>query len=133
MKYSGSQSEENGTLADNTSGSYYVIPPVGVEIVPYDNGYYAEFMVSSFSEFWINNGISGFPQPYVFTGEGNWNQVSNWTNNNVPPSPLPAGQEIFLNPVLNCNLNVPYTISSGGKIVLISGKNFVINGNLNLQ
>ncbi|MBK8611786.1 MAG: hypothetical protein IPL84_18105 [Chitinophagaceae bacterium] len=32
------------------------ILPANTEIVPYDNGYYAEFTVNSFSEFWLNNG-----------------------------------------------------------------------------
>jgi len=32
------------------------ILPANTEIIPYDNGYYAEFPVNSFSEFWLNNG-----------------------------------------------------------------------------
>jgi len=55
-KYSGTALEENGTLADNTSGVYQFILPANTEIIPYDNGYYAEFPVNSFSEFWLNNG-----------------------------------------------------------------------------
>ena len=55
-KYSGIAVEENGTLADNTTGSYQFILPSNTDIIPYDNGYYAEFSVSSFSEFWFNNG-----------------------------------------------------------------------------
>ncbi|MEP7255373.1 MAG: S8 family serine peptidase [Ferruginibacter sp.] len=55
-KYSGTAVEENGTLADNTSGVYMYILPANTEIIPYDNGYYAEFPVNSFSEFWLNNG-----------------------------------------------------------------------------
>ena len=55
-KYSGNPSLENGTLADNTTCCYGFILPANTEIIPYDNGYYAEFPVSSFSEFWLNNG-----------------------------------------------------------------------------
>ena len=59
-KYSGSAAQENGTLADNTGGVYAYILPANTEIIPYDNGYYAEFSVNSFSEFWLNNGgVSG--------------------------------------------------------------------------
>lgn len=47
---------ENGTLADNTTGNYNFIVPANVLVVPYNNGYYAEFKVRSFSEFWINGG-----------------------------------------------------------------------------
>ncbi len=55
-KYSGTSVEENGTLNDNLSGSYMFILPANTEIIPYDNGYYAEFTVNSFSEFWLNHG-----------------------------------------------------------------------------
>lgn len=55
-KFSGSAAQENGTLADNAGGVHSFILPANTEIVPYDNGYYAEFPVSSFSEFWLNNG-----------------------------------------------------------------------------
>jgi hypothetical protein len=47
---------ENGTLADDTGGVFSFTPYRGVQWVPYDNGYYAEFKVKSFSEFWFNNG-----------------------------------------------------------------------------
>ncbi len=55
-KYSGTAIQENGTLDDNISGIYMYILPANTEIIPYDNGYYAEFPVNSFSEFWLNNG-----------------------------------------------------------------------------
>ncbi len=58
-KYSGAAALENGTLADNTGGLYAFILPANTEIIPYDNGYYAEFQVNSFSEFWLNNGGLG--------------------------------------------------------------------------
>lgn len=63
-KYSsGTGIEENGTLTDNFAGSYMYILPANTEIVPYDNGYYAEFPVNSFSEFWLNNGGTTGDQP----------------------------------------------------------------------
>ncbi|MBL7701775.1 MAG: S8 family peptidase [Ferruginibacter sp.] len=58
-KFSGSAAQENGTLADNAGGVHSFILPANTEIIPYDNGYYAEFPVSSFSEFWLNNGGVG--------------------------------------------------------------------------
>ena len=39
-----------------SGGVHTFILPANTEIVPYDNGYYAEFAVNSFSEFWLNNG-----------------------------------------------------------------------------
>ncbi len=62
-KYSGPPAEENGTIADNLSGLLSFITPANVDIIPYDNGYYAEYQVTSFSEFWINGGGPGQNQP----------------------------------------------------------------------
>lgn len=59
-KFSGSAAQENGTLLDNAGGVHSFILPANTEIIPYDNGYYAEFPVNSFSEFWLNHGgVSG--------------------------------------------------------------------------
>ncbi len=55
-KFSGLAAQENGTLADNAGGVHSFILPANTEIIPYDNGYYAEYPVNSFSEFWLNNG-----------------------------------------------------------------------------
>ncbi len=62
-KYSGPPAEENGTIADNLNGLLSFITPANVDIIPYDNGYYAEYQVTSFSEFWINGGGPGQNQP----------------------------------------------------------------------
>jgi hypothetical protein len=68
-QYSNALAEENGSLSDNTSGVYNFILPPQVTIVPYDNGYYAEYQVSNFSEFWINSGGTGpnLPLPQVLS------------------------------------------------------------------
>lgn len=54
-KFSGTAANENGTLADNP-GPHTFILPANVDVVPFNNGYYAQFKVRSFSEFWINGG-----------------------------------------------------------------------------
>jgi hypothetical protein len=53
-KYSGNAADENGLLDDDITGLFQFILPGNTEIVPYDNGYYAEFSVNSFSEFWLS-------------------------------------------------------------------------------
>jgi hypothetical protein len=61
--------EEDSTLQNNVKGSYsFSKPGQDVVIIPYDNGYYAEYLVYSFSEFWINGGGIGKnqPLPYMF-------------------------------------------------------------------
>jgi hypothetical protein len=56
-KYSDADtSKENGTLADNGSQNWLFCNPSVVKKIPFDKGYYAEFKVKDFSEFWLNNG-----------------------------------------------------------------------------
>lgn len=88
-KYSDAdESKENGTLADNTPGNYLFINSAKTKIVPFDKGYYAEFKVKDFSEFWLNNG--GFnnntPLPLQLISfkaqkQGN-NVLAEWVTNN---------------------------------------------------
>jgi len=47
---------ENGTIADNRSGVWSFIPWWKLSIVPFDNGYYAEFKTKDPAECWLNNG-----------------------------------------------------------------------------
>ncbi|MBU6158625.1 MAG: T9SS type A sorting domain-containing protein, partial [Bacteroidetes bacterium] len=53
-QYSGFSQFENGILNDGNDGVYTFIPAENVDIVPFNNGYYAEFKVKSFSEFWLH-------------------------------------------------------------------------------
>ncbi len=47
---------EDSTLANDTTGLWqYHARPGQVSIIPNDNGYYAEYSVTGFSEFWICN------------------------------------------------------------------------------
>ncbi|MBO9199059.1 MULTISPECIES: S8 family serine peptidase [Niastella] len=66
-QYSNAPAEENGNLLDDLNGTFNFITPSNVDIIPYDNGYYAEYQVSNFSEFWINSGGPGqnMPLPMV--------------------------------------------------------------------
>jgi len=49
------QTEEDGSLINDVSGSFhYLLPHQEVSVIPYDNGYYAQYQVNGFSEFWIN-------------------------------------------------------------------------------
>jgi Subtilase family/Secretion system C-terminal sorting domain len=58
--------EEDSTLNNDTSGVFvFHMPHTDVSIIPNDNGYYAEYQVSGFSEFWVNNGgpVGSLPTP----------------------------------------------------------------------
>ena len=72
---------------------------------------------------------------YTFTGTGNWNIASNWTNNIIPPSVLPSCSQIFIDPPAGeeCILNVTQTVSPGAKITVVTNKKFRIPGELIMQ
>jgi len=72
---------------------------------------------------------------YVFTGNGNWDVDTNWSNNAMPPSTLPDWSQIIIDhqPGGQCILNVPYTISNTSSLIVKPMKTLVIPGNLILQ
>ncbi len=57
--YDDSTVYENGTIDDNKKGFWSFYPTGMVAKVPYDKGYYAEWKVKGFSEFWFSNGGVG--------------------------------------------------------------------------
>jgi len=62
------QSEEDSTLDNDSSGSYrFLKPRQNISIIPNANGYYAEYTVNRFSEFWINGGGPAQNQPLAAT------------------------------------------------------------------
>jgi hypothetical protein len=54
---------ENGTIDDNLINYWLFINSSKARKVPFDKGYYAEFKVKNFSEFWLNNGSFDNNQP----------------------------------------------------------------------
>lgn len=47
---------ENGSISDDQQGTWNFIPANKLALVPFDKGYYAEFKVKGFSEFWLSQG-----------------------------------------------------------------------------
>ena len=86
-------------------------------------------------------GIAFAPEPaaavttYTFTGNGDWNAPANWTNNQQPPSPLPASSSIVIDHAVGgqCILNVAQSLSPGSSFTVSAGKNLVIQGSLTIQ
>ena len=80
----------------------------------------------------ISNYVSNLITTYIFTGNGNWDNLANWTSNKVPPAILSGNSQIIIDPLDggNCVLNIAYTLSAGAKIIVNDNKNFVIQGNL---
>lgn len=82
-----------------------------------------------------NINLAKKPRTYRFTGNGNWNVPANWAGGAVPPTTLPAGDLIVIDPVAGgeCLLNITVTVPSSGSVTVISGKRFRIPGNLVIQ
>lgn len=58
---------ENGSVLDDNQGVWTFINSGKARKVPFDKGYYAEFKVNDFSEFWLNNGGFDNNQPLPAT------------------------------------------------------------------
>lgn len=74
------KSFENGSINDNQQGIWNFLASDNVAKVPFDKGYYAEFTVKDFSEFWLNNGSIDRSSPLPvklldFTAQKNSNNV----------------------------------------------------------
>lgn len=69
---------------------------------------------------------------FTFTGNGNWTDAANWSNNNIPPPILPTGSKIIIDPVATgeCVLNTQQQINQGATITVNSGKKFRVVGSL---
>ncbi len=61
---------------------------------------------------------------YVFNGDGNWSNPSNWQSGEVPPGSLPSLSSITV--AGNCTLDVNQTIENGGIVTVNAGENFLI-------
>jgi hypothetical protein len=69
--------------------------------------------------------------PYTFIGSGEWNVAANWSNNVIPPNPLPGDFLIVINPAAGeCILNGTIILSAGSMITVMPGKVFTVNGNV---
>lgn len=77
-------------------------------------------------------GTSFVSSNYVFNGNGNWDLTSNWLNYTIPPTTLPSGYNIYIDPITTgqCNLNITQTILTGSTLKVNSRKTFVIPGSL---
>ena len=79
--------------------------------------------------------LHGVYPSYTFTGNGAWEESSNWVNNTVPPKILPSCSEIFINPVVGgqCTLNGYQLIDDGAKLTVYPGAKLNIINDLNLN
>ena len=71
-------------------------------------------------------------QTYTFTGNGNWSDPANWSNNTVPPAVLNDAATIIINPPSGgeCVLNIEQRVGTNVTLKVNDGKKFRILGNL---
>jgi hypothetical protein len=89
--------------------------------------------------FWLYGGEAPNPisdmwrlsNSYVFTGNGLWNNSTNWQNNLVAPTNVPAGTEVFINPSGQCSQPGNLSTQIGGKIQILPSKALLLGGDLN--
>ncbi len=69
---------------------------------------------------------------YVFNGNGLWTNGANWLDGLVPPTTLPNGASIVVSPAAGGTsiLNINQTIAAGGKIMVTTGAQMLIQGDL---
>lgn len=87
------------------------------------------------------NLINGFctfsceSRKYTFIGNGNWQEASNWQNYQIPPSILPSGEQIIIDPIVQgeCILSQQQIISNGATLRVNPAKKLRIVGNLNIS
>jgi hypothetical protein len=76
---------EDGTISNDALGIWTFINSSSVAKIPFDKGYYAEFKVRDFSEFWLNNGgiFGAIPLPvklisFTANKQGNNDVLLEW-------------------------------------------------------
>ena len=69
---------------------------------------------------------------YTFTGNGNWDNPANWSNNTIPPAVLDAASTIVIDPPADgeCVLNVVQHVGSKVNFKVNDGKKLRILGDL---
>jgi hypothetical protein len=80
----------------------------------------------------LSKGVTGVRKRFFFVGNGNWSNPANWKDGAKPPTILPSGATIIVDPIESGSsvLDVPQTVDSGGKVNVKAGKRLVIQGNL---
>jgi hypothetical protein len=72
---------------------------------------------------------------YVFLGNGNWTDPSNWLDKAIPPVTLPGGSSIYIEPIITgeCILNTTQNVAAGGNLIINPNRKFTVPGFLNMQ
>ncbi|HAD12955.1 MAG TPA: hypothetical protein DCF33_11030 [Saprospirales bacterium] len=74
---------------------------------------------------------------FTFSGNGAYNNPANWQGGQMPPSLVPSGTEVIINPAPGgtCTLDAtqyPVSFSTGSRLTIANNANFIINGNFSV-
>ncbi len=109
----------------NSSGS--TLASAGAHQGNYAGGTYDAFIAQF-------DGGAAAAAGFMFTGTGNWSNAANWQGGITPPAVIPPGVTVQINPVSGvCIIDTPVTFSPGAVLVVLDGKQLLINGNLAIQ
>jgi serine protease AprX len=127
MNGTGSFSLDTFQYADNLSAV----------LVPENISYRIKMKIDTDTSFYFNTvNISHVNAcaTYTFNGNGNYNDPGNWEGGLMPPSTLPAGSSIVINPsgTGECVLNIAQQIGAGALFTVLPGKRLLIMGDLNI-
>ena len=72
---------------------------------------------------------------YMFVGNGNWTDASNWSDNTVPPSTSLVNTIITIKPSVGgqCVVNTPISIPKTSKLIVENNKLLRMNSNLTFR
>lgn len=138
---------QNGTIIANPTGKCFsngtvitvsAVPDSGYEFTGWSGdltGSNADTLLLLNANKTLTANFSAIVTTYTFTGNGNWNDSLNWNNGQVPPSTLPVGKTIVIDPVNGgeCVLTEKQIISTGAIFIIKEGKQFIIPGDLIIQ
>ncbi len=72
---------------------------------------------------------------YIFVGNGNWTDATNWSDNVIPPSTSLVNTIITIKPITGgqCVVNTPISIPKTSKLIVENSKLLRMNSNLTFQ
>lgn len=105
------------------SGNTYMVRAIKSEVTP--SGSYLNMSEGIFIS-------KPLVTTFTFLGNGMWSTSGHWNNNLKPPTTLPAGFTIIIDPMPGgeCVLDIPQHIATGGNILIVTGKTFRLSEDL---
>ncbi len=72
---------------------------------------------------------------YTFTGSGLWSNPANWSNGTVPPTTIPSGSSVVIDPPIGseCIIDITVHVQAGATVTVRAGKTVRLPGNLIIQ